>query len=75
MRWERDENFVEIVSGHSVDVQNAAWHINTNLDFKDLPVEFRKQVPTTNEEGYKELERSVSRWAERNGYQLVGDTH
>jgi hypothetical protein len=71
MRWEKGNHFVEIVSGVSTDVQVVIWYINTNLDFKDLPVAFRKQVPKTDEEGYESLKLVASNWAAQNGYQLM----
>lgn len=71
MRWAKGKDYVEIVRGISVDKERVVWHIDTNINWGDLPVEFRAQVPETDEEGYKKLESSVSTWAERNGYHLV----
>lgn len=70
MRWEKGEDFVEIASAVS-EAHGAVWHVESSLEFKDLPVEFRGQVPTANKEDYENLERSVSSWAEREGFQLV----
>ena len=73
MRWERGTDFVAISSAHSTDVQGAVWHVETSLEFKDLPIELRAQVPKTDDEGYQRLVNIVSKWAEENGYQLVTD--
>jgi hypothetical protein len=71
MRWERGKDFVEIASGVSTDAQESVWYIESSLELKDLPVEFRRQISKTDEDGYKNLKRSVSSWAERNGYDLL----
>lgn len=70
MRWEKGEDFVEIAPAVS-EAHGAVWHVESSLEFKDLPIEFREQVPTTDKEGYENLKRSVSIWAEREEFQLV----
>ena len=71
MRWVKGKDYVEIVSGISADTGGAIWYIDTNVNWGDLPIEFRAQIPKTDEEGYKKLEISVATWAERNRYHLV----
>jgi len=74
MRWEKGEDFVEIASATSTDIDGAVWHIESSLELKGLPIELRKQVPKADDEGYKSLKQAVSSWAERNGYQLVSSS-
>lgn len=71
MKWEKGKDYVEIEGGISADGQGAVWNVKTNLDFKDLPIEFRRLIPKADEEGFENLKRAVSSWAERNGFQLV----
>ncbi len=71
MRWEKGEDYVEIEGAISTGGQGAVWNVKTNLDFKDLPIEFRPIIPKADEEGFENLKRVISSWAERNGFQLV----
>jgi hypothetical protein len=72
MRWEKGADFVEIAPAVS-EAQGAVWHVESSLEFKDLPVEFRGQIPKADKEGYENLKRSASSWAEREGFQLVDE--
>ena len=71
MKWEKGQDYVEIEGAISADGQGAVWNIKTNLDLKDLPIEFHPLIPKADGEGFENLKRAVSRWAERNGFQLV----
>ena len=73
LRWEKDQDYVEITSGVSVDDEynGAVWYIETNLNFEDLPIKFKRQVAKKDVEGFKELKQLVSQWAEENEYELA----
>jgi hypothetical protein len=71
MKWEKGKDFVRIVSGISANSKGEVWYVESSLGFENLPIEWRNQVPKTDEQAYEKLEASVSSWAERHGYQLV----
>jgi hypothetical protein len=70
MRFEKDANYLELADAISTDTPNQSWFIETNLDFKDLPIEFRNQIPRNDKQGYERLKNAVLNWAGRNGYIL-----
>jgi len=73
MRWGRNTDYVVIEGAKSED-EGAVWIVKSSLPFTDLPIEFRRRVPQADDEGFKNLKRAVSSWAERNGFQLVDDS-
>ena len=71
MRFEKEGNFIEVTDGISADNDRfgiEVWFIETNLDFKDLPIEFRAQVLKSDVDGYAKLEAAVLSWTYRNEY-------
>ena len=65
-RWERERDCVEIEAGVSTDLNGGALVVNTNLPCDDLPVQFRSQVPASEE---SDLVSSVDRWAVPVGFE------
>jgi len=72
MRFEKEGDFVEISEGLSCDYNgnDEVWFVESNLEFKDLPIKFRVQVQKSNLEATKELQEVVSSWAKRNYFKL-----
>jgi hypothetical protein len=70
MRFEKDKYFVEISDAISTDIDGPVWFIESNISFDILPIEFRKQVPRDDKEGFVKLKNAVSKWADREGFKL-----
>ena len=73
MRFEKDGDFVEITDAVSANANCEVWFIETNLNFENLPVEFRKQVPKTDKNGFEKLKNAVVNWAKNSGFELKSD--
>ena len=63
-RWQRGEDYIEIEGGVSTDSNGAALVVNSSLP-DELPVQFRAQVPASEE---RDLVSKVDRWAVPKGY-------
>ncbi len=60
MRFEKGTDFVEIVDGISTDKsEGAIWFVDSNLDFKDLPTEFRERIQKSDTERYQKLKATL----------------
>ena len=71
MVFEKGNDFVEITQAISADTNDTVWYVYTNLDWENLPVEFRVQVPETDQEGLEKLKNALVKWADRKGFKLV----
>lgn len=64
MRFEKGTDFVEITDGISTDKsEGAVWFVESSLDFKGLPIEFRERIQKSDTERYQKLKNAVSSWA------------
>jgi hypothetical protein len=45
--------------------------VHSNIDWDNLPVEFRAQVSETDQEGLEKLKGALVKWADRKGFELV----
>jgi hypothetical protein len=69
MRYENGSDFVEITHGMSIDHTRESfevWCVDTNLGF--IPEELAVPVRKTDHEGFENLKKVVSAWAETRGY-------
>ena len=71
MLFKKGNDFVEITQAISADTNDTVWYVYTNLDWENLPVDFRAQVPETDQEGLEKLKGALVKWADRNGFELV----
>jgi translation initiation factor 2 alpha subunit (eIF-2alpha) len=71
MLFEKGNDFVEITQAISADTNDTVWYVFTNLDWKNLPVDFRVQVSETDQEGLEKLKNALVKWADRNKFKLV----
>ena len=71
MLFKKGNDFVEITQAISADTNDTVWYVHTNLDWKNLPVDFRTQVSETDQEGLEKLKGSLVKWADRKGFELV----
>jgi len=71
MLFKKGNDFVEITQAISADTNNTVWYVHTNLDWEDLPDEFRVQVSETDQGGLENLKNDLVKWADRKGFELV----
>lgn len=73
-RWERDNKFVLIEKGLSVDHDGAhVYSVETNaFDSGPWPEGWARSVPCSDIERSHILFESVASWADENGYTMVG---
>ena len=71
MIFEKGNYFVEITQAISADTNDNVWYVYTNLDWENLPVEFRSQVSETDQEGLEKLKNAMVKWADRKGFEMV----
>jgi hypothetical protein len=71
MLFKKGNDFVEITQAISADTNDTVWYVHTNLDWKNLPADFRTQVSETDQEGLEKLKGSLVKWADRKGFELV----
>jgi hypothetical protein len=71
MLFKKGNDFVEITQAISADTNDNVWYVYTNLDWKNLPVEFRSQVSETDQEGLEKLKNAMVKWADRKGFEMV----
>ena len=71
MIFQKENNFVEITQAISADTNETVWYVYTNLDWENLPAEFRVQIPETDQEGLEKLKNSLVEWADLKGFKLV----
>ena len=71
MLFKKGNDFVEITQAISADTNDNVWYVYTNLDWENLPVDFRAQVSETDQEGLEKLKGSLVKWADRKGFKLV----
>jgi hypothetical protein len=71
MIFKKGNDFVEITQAISADTNDTVWYVHTNLDWENLPVDFRAQVSETDQEGLEELKGALVKWADRKGFELV----
>ena len=71
MIFQKGNDFVEITQAISADTNENVWYVYTNLDWENLPVEFRVQIPETDQEGLEKLKNSLVEWADLEGFKLV----
>lgn len=69
-RFMNGEKYVEIAAAIS-EPEGHVWFVESNIDFKDLPVQFRARIPDSDEQGIEKLKKAVLSWAELKGYNLV----
>jgi hypothetical protein len=71
MIFQKENYFVEITQAISAETNENVWYVYTNLDWENLPVEFRVQIPETDQEGLEKLKSSLVDWADLKGFKLV----
>jgi hypothetical protein len=71
MLFQKENDFVEITQAISADTNDTVWYVHTNLDWENLPVEFRAQVSETDQKGLEKLKNALVEWADRKGFELV----
>ena len=71
MIFQKGNDFVEITQAISADTNETVWYVYTNLVWEYLPVEFRVQIPETDQEGLEKLKNSLVEWADLEGFKLV----
>jgi hypothetical protein len=71
MIFQKENDFVEITQAISADTNETVWYVYTNLDWENLPAEFRVQIPETDQEGLEKLKNSLVEWADLKGFKLV----
>lgn len=71
MKWAKGSQYIEIEKALSVDSNSSVFIVSSSSSLADLPIEFRGQVPCTDESRSTELREAVTQWAERNGYVQV----
>jgi len=71
MLFKNGNDFVEITQAISANTNDTVWYVHTNLAFGDLPVDFRVQVPETDQEGLEKLKNAMVKWADGEGFKLV----
>ncbi len=71
MLFKKGNDFVEITQAISADTNDNVWYVYTNLDWENLPVEFRSQVSETDQEGLEKLKNAMVKWADRKGFEMV----
>jgi hypothetical protein len=71
MLFKKGNDFVEITQAISADTNDNVWYVYSNLDWENLPVEFRVQVSETDQEGLEKLKNALVKWADRKGFKLV----
>ena len=71
MIFQKENDFVEITQAISADTNETVWYVYTNLDWENLPAEFRVQIPETDQEGLEKLKSSLVEWADLKGFKLV----
>jgi hypothetical protein len=71
MLFKKGNDFVEITQAISADTNDTVWYVHSNIDWDNLPVEFRAQVSETDQEGLEKLKGSLVKWADRKGFELV----
>jgi len=71
MKWVKDDQYVEITQGRSTDLNESVWTVESSIELKNLPIEFRTQIPTSDKNGYDMLVKAITGWAEKNGYQQI----
>ncbi len=71
MLFKKGNDFVEITQAISADTNDNVWYVYTNLDWENLPVEFRSQVSETDQEGLEKLKNALVKWADRKGFEMV----
>ena len=71
MLFKKGNDFVEITQAISADTNDNVWYVYTNLDWENLPVEFRSQVSESDQEGLEKLKNAMVKWADRKGFEMV----
>ena len=68
-KWQKEDKFVEIEEGFSVDIGGPAVWVSSNaFPQGQMFLEWRASVPRADEQKVQELIRSVQRWASSHGY-------
>jgi len=67
-KWWKGDKFVEVEECFSIDVDGPVLVVSSNAFGHDWPIEWREQVPLSDEQGCQRLIESVRRWAESQGY-------
>jgi hypothetical protein len=68
MRWEKDEDYVEIALGLDVDL-GAIWFVESTLDWTELPIAFRDRIGQSDKESVERLKAAIESWADRKGFE------
>jgi hypothetical protein len=71
MLFKKRNDFVEITQAISADTNDTVWYVHTNLDWENLPVEFRARVSETDQKGLEKLKNALEKWSDRKGFELV----
>ena len=71
MIFQKENDFVEITQAISANTNETVWYVYTNIDWENLPAEFRVQIPETDHEGLEKLKNSLVEWADLKGFKLV----
>jgi hypothetical protein len=71
MIFQKGNDFVEITQAISANTNETVWYVYTNIDWENLPAEFRVQIPETDHEGLEKLKNSLVEWADLKGFKLV----
>ena len=71
MLFKKGNDFVEITQAISADTNDIVWYVYSNLDWENLPADFRAQVSETDQEGLEKLKGALVKWADRKGFKLV----
>ena len=71
MLFKKENDFVEITQAISANTNETVWYVYTNIDWENLPAEFRVQIPETDHEGLEKLKNSLVEWADLKGFKLV----
>lgn len=66
-RFDKDGLHVQIAGGMA-EPNSPIWIVESDIPYEELPIEFRRAVPQSDQKGYEALKMAVSSWAERNGY-------
>jgi len=68
MRFEKENNYIEIESVISTDNTGNVYIVGSSLSLAELPIEFREQVKQSDTEKVESLKNVLCAWAIKNGY-------
>jgi hypothetical protein len=71
MLFKKGNDFVEITQAISADTNDTVWYVYSNLDWENLPADFRAQVSEADQEGLEKLKGALVKWADRKVFKLV----